>query len=79
MKLTNEHIKGLVECMGVTHEQELNCNECLDLVPEYVEQDIQKQPIRSTLKPVEYHLALCKECRDEYDTLRELLTDTENG
>ena len=69
MKLTSEQIDGLMRLIGMTREHELNCNECLDQISEFAEYQLAGKPIPKALEAVQHHLALCAECREEYETL----------
>lgn len=69
MSLTSEQIDGLMRLVGITREDELNCNECLDQVSELVEYELAGLAIQEALEPVRHHLSLCEECREEYEEL----------
>ena len=74
MKLTPEQIRGLVQLIGITRDEELSCNECLDRIAEFAECQLTGQPIPAALATVEHHLNLCAECREEYEALRQALS-----
>ena len=69
MSLNNKQIKGLAHLIGLTREQEMNCNECLDRVAEFAECELTGKPIPDALEAVSHHLSLCTECREEYEAL----------
>ena len=77
MKLTPEQVVGLKNALALTNEQELNCNECLELVGEYAELDVEDSPIPVSLLLVKYHLDLCVECQEEYEALLKALNSLE--
>jgi uncharacterized protein with PIN domain len=69
MTLHDDQIRALVRALSLTQELEINCNECLDLVAEFAEREFSGRPIPDALEAVRHHLALCGECRDEYEAL----------
>jgi len=75
MKFTDDQIARFTELLGVTRERELNCNECLDYVAEFVEFQIKGLPIPDALEAVEHHLSICPECHEEYELLKNALSD----
>ena len=70
MKLTSSQIDGLMKLIGLTREDELDCDACLGKVAEFVEHRLSGKPVPAALKAVEHHLSLCSECREEYEALR---------
>jgi len=73
MDLTNEQIKGLVTALELTREDEISCGDCLASVAEFAEYELSGKPMPKALEAVRFHLHKCKECRDEYQALLELL------
>ena len=82
MNLTVEQIESLQVMLGKTREKEFNCNECLDLVGEYAEFELQGKAIPHALEAVQHHLSLCGECREEYESLlaalKAIMADEDN-
>jgi hypothetical protein len=75
MKLSNQEIKGLMRLIGLTEDDELNCDQCQALVAQFAEHKLADRPITEGLKAVEQHLSVCGECREEYEVLQRILTD----
>ena len=73
MALSKEQIENLMRMIEVTRDRELNCEECLTLVAEFAETELQDKPIPAALDAVQNHLKLCAECREEYETLLKVL------
>ena len=73
MPLTKEGIDDLLRLIGLTEDAEINCEQCLALVAEFTEQQLTGKSIHEGLKAVEQHLAVCSECREEYEALRRTL------
>jgi hypothetical protein len=69
MKLSEDQLKSLTTVLRKTRETELNCNVCLEFVSEFAELELSNQSIPAALEPVAHHIDLCRECREEYDTL----------
>ena len=65
--LTREQVGGIVRMLGLTTEREFDCGECLQHVSEFAE------PVTEVIAKVEQHLALCPECREEYEALLKVL------
>ncbi len=77
MSLSNEKLKDLLWLVGLTNENELNCEQCLALVAEFAECELAGKSISDGLKAVEQHLSVCSECREEYEALQRVLDGIE--
>lgn len=73
MPLNPTELKGLAEALAHTHPDEIDCDEWLDQVVEYLELAERGGPIPPRLRAVENHLGLCPECREEYEAMRRAL------
>jgi uncharacterized protein with PIN domain len=71
--LTREQVGGIVRMLGLTTEREFDCGECLQHVSEFAERQIEGKPVTEIIAKVEQHLALCPECREEYEALMRIL------
>ncbi len=67
MSLSKKEIDGLIRLIGLTKNEEINCEQCLSLVAEFAEQNLVGKSIPETLKAVEHHLSICAECHEEYE------------
>ncbi len=72
-RLTSEQVGSIVTMLGLTTDREFNCNECLQHVSEFAECQLANKPVTEVIASVEQHLALCPECREEYEALRKIL------
>jgi len=72
-RLTREQIGSIVRMLGLTADREFNCSECLQHVSEYAESQLANRPADEVITRVEQHLALCPECREEYEALLKIL------
>lgn len=73
MSLSKLEIAQLVKLIGQTEDYELNCEQCLALVAEFAESQLSGKSVPAGLQAVEQHLAICSECREEYEALRQTL------
>ncbi len=73
MPLSREEIEGLLRLVGLTAEDEINCEACLALVAEFAERALAGRSVPEGLKVVEQHLAVCAECREEYEALKKAI------
>jgi predicted anti-sigma-YlaC factor YlaD len=55
-----------------THEAEISCTECFDLVSRFVEVEVSGRDVVAELPQVKQHLDQCRACREEYEILRDL-------
>jgi len=72
-RLTRDEVGGIVKMLSLTTDHELDCGECLRHVGEYAEGRLANQPLAEAIAGVEQHLALCPECREEFEALMRIL------
>lgn len=77
MNLNPDQIAELKNLLAVTHDKEIHCDECLEHVGEYAEHTLLGKAIPKALLAVEQHLAVCIECREEYQSLLDALRELE--
>jgi hypothetical protein len=65
-------LERLLRLVARTEDEELSCSECFDLLPQYVDLEIEGQASDSRLLIFRQHLEQCAVCREEYETVREL-------
>ncbi len=63
----------LLRLVTLTADEEIDCTTCLDLVPAYVEQEFSGADVAVAMDPLSRHLALCRDCYEEYELLRDLV------
>jgi hypothetical protein len=56
-----------------TRDEEISCTECFDLISRFVELETSGRNAAAELPLVQQHLGQCRACREEYETLRELV------
>ncbi len=73
MKISKKEIDGLMRFIGLTKDEEINCDECLMQIAEFVETELAGKSVCDSLKAVQHHLSLCSECQEEYEVLQKAL------
>ena len=66
-------IRHLVRALTADEEDSLTCEECQDLLPEYLEAEARGEAHKAQWRPVAYHLETCPHCSAERASLSELL------
>jgi hypothetical protein len=56
-----------------TREVEISCTECFDLTSRFVELETSGRDAAAELPQVKNHFDQCRACREEYETLRDLV------
>ena len=79
MSLNDKEIEGLMRLVGLTEDEEINCDQCLTFVAEFAERELAGKSISEGMKAVEQHLAICSECCEEYKALRQALEKMGEG
>lgn len=62
-----------------TQNEEISCTECFDLVSRFIELETSGRNATAELPLVKQHLDQCRACRDEYETLRDLIRLEDQG
>ncbi len=60
-------------------EPEVLCDECFERLDEYVELELQGAPADERIPGLRAHLEGCPACREDHESLRELVAGTEGG
>ena len=56
-----------------TQDVELSCDEVFDLLDVYAERALRGEDVSKSLPLVKHHLAMCPDCREEYEALLRIL------
>lgn len=82
MALNPEEVGWLLKMIQNTHEVELGCSECADVLDEYVQKVLGEKPLEGNMHLVKQHLESCSSCDDEFrlilETLQSLGDDDES-
>lgn len=62
----------LLHAVELTGEEEIDCTTCLALVPGYVDRELAGADAARQMPELARHLALCGDCREEYEAVRDL-------
>jgi hypothetical protein len=77
--VTGPDFDGLLRHIRDTTDEEISCTECFDLVAQYVDLEVAGQPASTALPRLRQHLDRCGVCREEYETLRDLIRQEAEG
>lgn len=64
---TADQLRDLCGMLLHTHPHELTCDEWVDWVAGYAEAKLAGTPLPAGSEMVEQHVALCPECREEFE------------
>ena len=73
MSLSKQEIDGLLRLIGLTRDDEIDCERCLALVAEFAERERAGRSIPAGLEAAAHHLSICAECREEFEALLQAL------
>jgi hypothetical protein len=65
-------LERLLRLVARTADEELSCDACFELLPQYVDLEVSGEAPNDRLPLFRHHLEQCAVCREEYETLREL-------
>ena len=58
---------------------EVSCEECFELLDQYVDLELAGEDADARLPGMRAHLQGCPACREDHESLRELVASTERG
>lgn len=73
MPLSKKEVAELMRLVGLTEDDEINCEQCLALVSELADRALAGKSIPEELRQVVQHLSVCSECKEEYEALENAL------
>jgi hypothetical protein len=73
MSLSKEQINDLMRQVGLTKDDEIDCDRCLGLVAEFADRELAGRSIPAGLDALNHHLSICVECCEEYQALLQAL------
>jgi hypothetical protein len=77
--LERPRLRRLLRHLADTEDQEISCDECFDLVSQYVDLEITGAVADRTLSQLRQHLQQCGVCQEEYEVLRDLAQLDKDG
>lgn len=73
MKL-HHHLRPLLEAIAITRETEFDCEACSRHLAELAELPLApERPLSRDLDLTQHHLAVCQECQEDFQMLRQSL------
>jgi hypothetical protein len=73
--LDSTAIQQLVIALKHTKNEEMDCAEVYNLIDQFVELTLQGEDTQKLLPLVHHHLEMCRDCREEYEALKDILTN----
>ncbi len=73
LNITLKQVYRLVAHILATHDDEITCEECFDLLDEYVERLASGEDVGALMPQVWHHLYSCADCRQEFEALLRVL------
>lgn len=74
MPLSRKETNDLIRMISLTEDTEINCEQCLAVVAEFTERHVAGESTLEGLRAITQHLSICEECRDEYESLKRVLS-----
>lgn len=69
MALSRRQIDELLKTVSLTKSDEVTCDQCLLNLAEFAERSLEGRSIPDGLQAIEHHLAICAECKEEFEAL----------
>lgn len=69
MTLDADELGRLLSAVALTRDTELDCDACLSEVGRFAEAELAGKRPDDALERVHQHLAICADCREEYEAL----------
>lgn len=68
-----DSLKGLIQQLMLTEDEELDCQQVYQVVDVYAEMSARGEDVSAVLPMVKHHLEMCKDCMEEYEALMRIL------
>jgi len=68
-----DKLHKLIHMLALTRGEEIDCTTCLKLLPMYVECELAGTAMQSESLLLRQHLAVCHDCLEEYEALRDIV------
>ncbi|MDF1500284.1 MAG: hypothetical protein P1P76_07445 [Anaerolineales bacterium] len=76
MKDSMKMLKGLLQKIIHTHEDELDCQQVYEVLDVYAEMSARGEDVSAALPMVKHHLEMCKDCEEEFEALMRVLEES---
>jgi hypothetical protein len=74
MLLDESKIKLLLEALVLTHETEVDCDECFDAMAEFAESQLSGASVPQALVLIDDHIRICADCNEEFEILKKTIS-----
>jgi hypothetical protein len=71
--VNRSHLERLLSLIARTEDEEISCSTCFELLPPYVDLEAAGEDVEARVPGLRQHLDQCGVCREEYETLREIV------
>lgn len=69
MILTSDRLTVLLAAVSATRDDEIGCDDCAGEIHRFAERELAGRDAAEAMPLVARHLAMCTECRDEFEAL----------
>lgn len=73
MKLNSEVLKKIMQKVANTRPDEIGCEDCFEQLDQFAEIMLSGKPVKDAMPLVQDHLNRCKDCREEFEALLDVL------
>jgi len=77
MSLSQSEVDELLQLIRLTKDEEIDCGGCLDKIAAFADRELAGKSVPKSLEAISDHLAICPECREEYEALQKALDSLE--
>ena len=74
MKFSRQQVDTLLNSLALTKDAEQDCDGCLKKLAEFAETSLAGKSIPDGLQSIEDHLKICGECCEEFEALKDALS-----
>jgi hypothetical protein len=76
MQLNLDTLKKLARSIASTKDDEVGCEECFEVVDQFVEMKLEGKVAEEAMPLIEDHLNRCAGCREEFEALLDAVKST---
>ena len=78
MNDSEELIKGIMQILTETYDEEMDCDSVYEVIDQFVDAKVQGKDLSEVMPLVLRHLDLCRDCFEEYEALLRII-EAEEG
>lgn len=76
MQLNLDTLKKLARSIASTTDEEVDCEECFEVVDQFVDMKLQGKVAEEAMPLIQDHLSRCMACREEFEALLDAVKTT---